>query len=407
MTINIRGNLLLVSILSFSFSCEYSKEMLDQLKTLHDEFEAATTFNDQKEVAERVKNLMTVSKEEAFSEAFANLWLNTKTGKYHFRHGNVISKVEIPSLMVERMKEANDKGYGIEPLNKFFTNLLRSEAIQYLGGNLYNMQKHINLVCDYVCQTYVDPRLYNDAIEAGYSDEKAGELATTYETPISTHGLILGKKVVNPMYSVKEKMWILDEDGNKKLVDRQRTSTIDEETGSVFTEEYPNSFNEDWLFAPAIYSNGEKFQTGDDKNIYYYRVGKISTLPSWGSVNCNSNAQCVKGFHLGGHAYINSWESSHNVTLNCLVHPMMIGAISNSEHVMRCLEFYPVSINTREENNRQIYFESDYLKSTDAQWEAWKVEAARVFQLSVDADIENMAEALTEQNQFVSAIESL
>ena len=407
-TINTLGDKIVGSYSGTPFSVEYSKERFDSMTELVDSLEDASDMDEARDIVESFKELTIISAKAMVESACENLFFNPANEKYYLQLTRkekgktitMVSSIPMPKTLVDRILSAVDKDHDVEPMIKFWTRLLRNPVIREQG----EMNRFATLLCDYVSATYVDPILEEQFLEQGYSESVARDYATIPQTPFTKEGLICTKKVVDPVFNSKVSEYTLDDNGRPVVSTKTDFQpTLDPLTGEMVEVEDPETFSEDWVFQPAIHLGGEKFACGSRKNVYIYMVGQEARLPSWESVNCNSNQGCVKGLHTGNQNYIKSWEHLNNVTLNCFVDPGEVGAVSQGEHVLRVRAFYPHSIKSREESNRQLYFSSDYAAQTDLVWEEDKKEAIERFEMTQreimaanNAEIKSVLDEMTE-----------
>jgi len=84
--------------------------------------------------------------------------------------------------------------------------------------------------------------------------------------------------------------------------------------------------------------------------------------------DCNGDPKqdCSYGLHVGSTKYVESFASSDDTILLCLVNPAHVVAVPNSDtSKMRVSEYFPISIVSRTDSKinaiQQSYFESDYI----------------------------------------------
>lgn len=314
----------------------------------------------------------------AFMQSTAN------PNKIYLAVNGKMSELEIPAKMKQLILRALEVGDSLKPITKFWISLLRNPIVR--KETTEAAQQRVNAIVEYVTLTHVDSVLAEEYEELGYSREEAAKLATVPQTPLTREGLIQCKKVV----AVEEdkmlyKFGYNDEGEVVRLLKTDVegvNAELDEETGEV-TIHQP-TFSEDWIFSPYIYKNGEKFYTGEQLG-YVYKIGQIARLENWDSVNTNMNASCVKGLHVGNQAYINSYENDRNATLDCLVSPLHIGAVSDGENVMRVLQFMPIAIRNRKVSNRNLYSSHNYSLHVENQWKKMAEEAVAQHSKEIEA----------------------
>jgi hypothetical protein len=232
---------------------------------------------------------------------------------------------------------------------------------------------------EFMNMEYVHPKLVEQFLEDGYSQEIAEDRARMYQVKITQEGLINGYKVS------REVLHAYDSETGE-VVDRyKRTFNIN--TGEIESEGLPEHV-EDRLFEPAIMGNGgDAFYceslSGDSTLGHHIKVGHVHRLPEWGMVNTDDSISCVPGLHVGGLNYINCYSGEiHNI----FVDPMYVGAIPNSvDGAIRCKEYFVHS--SLAGVNGSIYHSSKYAAKTD---EAWLVERE---------------EAIKESNEIIQSLQ--
>lgn len=389
LTFNIAGKNIVGSVNGEPFSTPYQKETWEKMKSANERFQKAESFDEAEKVFEQFKALLSgETKASSISKITENLVFDEKKNTYHLTKDGKVSPVAIPSIFVEKIKYAHDNDLPAEPIIKFLVRALRSHVVQ----NLDLADIFLKNLGNYVFKTFVDPILFKQFHEdGGYSEEVARELATVPQTPITMEGLLLTKKVVNPMYDRQRFMFIQDEEGNPKMILRDTVSqTIDEDTGVVTTHD--PEYAEDWVFEPAVMrQSGDAFRCGEGKDAplgHIIRIGQPMWLDSWDQVECSPYRTCSKGLHQGNQDYINHWENDQNVTLNMIVGPEDVGAVVDSEDVLRTKRGFPESIKNRNIPNRNMYHTSTYAAKLDSEWEEEKAAAVERFQEEYEKRVE-------------------
>ena len=82
--------------------------------------------------------------------------------------------------------------------------------------------------------------------------------------------------------------------------------------------------------------------------------------------NADPKVSCSEGLHVGATSYVESFAHTDSVVLVCLVNPMNVMAVPESDHSkMRVCEYYPFALATFEDRKvdiiEQKYFEYDYI----------------------------------------------
>ena len=358
---------IVVSCNGEEYTTNYSKQAFDDLMSLADTSEGIQKIEELDPLLEKVKEICSKESEKWINDLHEDLFKNFKTGKYHLRikkdkDGDIISSVPMPQALVRRIEESIDKKINISPLLKNWMLFLRNKK----ANNADFANKYFN----YIDMTYVMPDKKQEYLDAGYSEELATQLATTYQVKITNEGLINCYKVS------KEVDWkfVSDEDGNPKRVNLYE-KTFDPITGEIVGDSREDLKAEDRSFIPsmmrtsgdAFYCEGAK---GSGKLGHEIRVGAVHRLPDWSFVDCNDYRSCVKGLHVGGLYYIANYSGEiHNV----FVDPMHIGAIPNDNTgAIRCLQYFVHS--SMVAVNDSIYHSSTYAEKTNEQWEDIKKE---------------------------------
>lgn len=356
-----------------SYGVSYDEVKYTEMKRLEALANNANSVEELKTIIAEFEPLTKESYKDLVETKSDWVHVNKHTNKFYLRLPNgKISKKALPKSFVDRILESVDKKIDIMPLVKFWIRVLRSK--------LYSDAKAANTAW-YINQTYTNPALVAKFENDGLHSEVARARATTFQTPITQEGLLCTYKVVDEV----DWKWVLDENGEKKRVDRYAKS-IDEDSGLI-TLDKPK-YGEDFLFQPAVQHDGyDAFYSGD-KEGHLIRVGKTHWLDSWDKVDTNDHHSCVPGLHLGNQDYIRNYQTPGTVTLNCFVDPMDIGAVvKDNTGALRVRRFFAHSI--FQGTNRSIYHSSDYAKLTDDEYRKMLEEAiASTGELKATADDE-------------------
>lgn len=280
------------------FGVTYSEEKFKAMQELVEAIDNAATFKEALEICDKFSELTTEDLNEKMQTKCTDIYV-AKTGKYYLKIGNVISSVELPKALVDRINDSLDKGIDVQPLIKFWIRFLRNPKLR---SNKEVRSSFSERVFNYINAKYTNYDMIEKLIsEKGVSEEVATEMATTYQVKITKEGLLNTFKVSR---EITEK-YVLDEDGNKKLVDRYKgKATIDENTGVVVYEDLTPEFVEDRLFEPAVQGkSGDAFYCegviGFKDPGHFIKVGCVHRLPDWSYVDTNDYRSCVKGLHVG------------------------------------------------------------------------------------------------------------
>lgn len=386
------------SVAGVPFNVDYTKAKYKAMAAIEVSVANVKTMDEMNALIEQFKPLLVESVKAKIESAIDNIYVDEKTNEFFLYHNKVMSSVAIPQVLVDDMMYCLENDLPVTPIVKYWARLLRNPNIRSKSS----ATAWADLICRYTTLTFVSEPLKESLMEeGGYSEAIATEMATVRQTPFTMEGLISCKKVVNPLMDRTNYKFILDDEGNpKKVLRNSGTKTINEDTGEVTTEGSGPQFAEEWQFEPGVVGSGhEAFHCGDEGLGHVYKVGKEAYFESFDSVNCDHNASCVKGLHLGNQNYINSWETDSNMTLNCFVDPMDIGAVAGGDDVMRVKAFFPHSIKSRETDNKYLYHSSTYASKKDIEWSTFIAEAAKKFAVT-QADA--IAKADEEQNELAS-----
>lgn len=402
-TLNKSEDLIVGSIWGENFSVPYSEKRFKKMKSLYEEASEASTKNELDGIIEDFRSLTVISTRDSVATRIPDLLYSEDRNQYFLQTDDdgsiIISSIPLPKALIEKILEADDRGFDTQPMIKFWIRLLRNPLIV----ERKNAIAFANLVCNYVMKTFVDRKLEQKLIEEGLGELVAKERATFQQTPFTTEGLISTKKVVAHKFDISQYEWKLV-DGNKKLVLKGgMEKEIDPITGEEIEKEVL-FIAENQVYAPYIHQNGDNFFCGD-KLGYIYQVGKEARLPNWSMVNTNSRQSCSKGLHTGNQDYINGYEREHNTTLNCFVDPMDIGAVPDNEDVLRVLAFFPHSIKDREDANKQYYMSSHYAAITDARWAEYKKEAIKKFEADKNEILSKASKDVADLDQHLSELD--
>jgi hypothetical protein len=314
------------------------------------------------------------------------IYVNNSSKEYFLKQGDSISKVPMPASFVDRIITSFEKGIDVMPLIRFWTRLLRNPK--------FTLDK-AELICGYIANTYVDVEYLEELMDKeGVSYEVARERATSLQTPVTQEGLLCTYKVSREILH----KYIIDEEGNKKRVDRYTpTKTIDEVTGEITSKDNLPEFIEERIFEPAVVGQShDAFYCGDTLG-HIIKVGEVHRLDSWDQVDCRDYHSCVKGLHVGNLDYIRGYQHQSDAeTHNIFVDPMHIGAVTNDgSAALRVKQYFVHS--SFAGVNKSVYHSSTYAKLTDEEWAEMRKEAID----SLNAKLESKA------NKAVATIEHL
>ncbi|HMT01834.1 MAG TPA: hypothetical protein PKD00_00750 [Burkholderiales bacterium] len=347
-----------------TFNVTFTQELYDTLENLNMRLNGVTTMTDAQEIMIAVNDALSAQPVRNFSDlTYGFVVKSNLTGKHHLAiNGVIITQAVLPKAFVLDLEYAHSKGLNLLPMVKFML-LAIKRALRF--GNT-DISKWLSMQYNYLNKEFVDPIAYKSFIEKGFSEKIAAQKATVRQTPFTSEGLVLMKKVVSP---IDDRYKFVYENGEVKAVLRDGiTPSVNEFTGELSFED--TRYAEELHFEPVIMrKNGDPFYSGSTLG-HIVKVGKVTKLERWDQVNIDPYASCVPGLHVGNQDYIKSFENDSSVTLNVIVSPLDIGtvAINQSEDVMRVRQYFPTSIKGREETNKHFYHPSVYAKQTEADW---------------------------------------
>lgn len=350
------------------FGISYNEDIYKKMKNLEDKSNNVTSYKDLQEL---YKEFETLTKEDLTSKIEKhsdNIYVNKGTGEFFLKVKEKVSSVAMPKALVDRIIMSIEKNIDINPLIKCWTLWLRNPVLRGFSKEeqIDFSNRFFNFIdIQYTNENYVEKLME----EKGYSRSVAESMATTYSVKITQEGLIAAYKVSKEITT----RWRLDKDGNPEeySVYDSDEKTIDPISGLI-TSKQKELQNEDRIFKPAVWDNGDEFYCGENLG-YIIKVGETHKLPDWSYVNTNSNTSCVKGLHVGGLDYIRGYQQSGTETHNIFISPEKIGAIPNdNKGAIRCLEYFVKDAFSGV--NGSIYHSSTYGEKLDKEWENYKIE---------------------------------
>jgi uncharacterized protein YuzB (UPF0349 family) len=351
------------------FNLPFDEELYVSLKEKQAEY---NTFEDASSVPaweEEVKALLVEKEVDIIETACPDLIKDKKTGYYYVLVNGEMSKTSVPELLVEVILESVEKEISPEPIVKAWIRFLRNPNFT---------EEKAELFARYITAEIVDNDEVNRLIdEEGFTEEVAISRATYNDVAITQEGLIVCKKYAELI----TEGWEMDQKTNtpiKTPLYPQTPVVVDRITGEVSGgEDVLPEFAEELYFQPPVQrTNGDAFLCGDAKG-HVIQVGKKHTLESWDQVNCNDDSHCVRGLHVGGWQYVQSYQGLNCQLLECFVDPAEIGAICDihdgSDGAIRVREYF--TYGAVKGRTKGIYHSSNYAKMKDAEWEDYKVKA--------------------------------
>jgi hypothetical protein len=352
------GTAITGSVNGESFGITYTKAKYDAMKALEMEALAATTIDDVKAIIEEFLPLTKENFADKVMTACPYVFVDA-AGRFFLQWKGQTLSQQLPGALVDRILKSVEEDLEFLPLIKAWIRFLRNPNYSPAKGKLF---------ANYINKTYTDHAAARKLVEkSGFTEEVANNLATLYQTPITMEGLLCTYKVSKELTN----KYILDADGNKKVVSRY-VQTIDENTGIVSLSAPEHV--EDMVFEPAVQgTDGDAFSCLDMQGAgsegHIIKVGHRIVLKDWAMVNTKDTQSCVKGLHAGNLDYIKGYQSgSGKVTHNVFIDPAMIGAFTDDgSGAIRVKEYFVHS--SMDKVNRNIYHSSEYGKVTDAEYE--------------------------------------
>ena len=350
-----------------SFSVKYKEELYKQMQELSNKADKAETMDELRGILDTFDSLAVEDYTELIQDKCEHIYVNSTTGEFFLKTGDVVSNIPMPEALVERIYESMDMGLDFMPLIKMWTRWLRNPILwkkMKAGTGVEFSERFFN----FINLKYVHPVLFKELVEEkGLNEDVAAKKATMYQMKITKEGLLNGYKVSS------EVLHKFDAETGE-VVDRyKRTFNVD--TGEIESEGLPE-FVEDRVFQPAIMGeSGDAFYcegpNGYANPGHFIKVGCTHRLASWDQVNTNDHQSCVPGLHFGGLEYINRISGEiHNI----FVDPMHIGAVpDDNTGAIRCLQYFVHS--SLAGVNGSIYHSSTYAAKTDAEWAIARKEA--------------------------------
>lgn len=350
-----------------SFSVKYKEELYKQMQELAKKADRVETMDELRGILDTFDGLAVEDYTELIQDKCEHIYVNSTTGEFFLKTGDVVSNIPMPLALVERIYESMDMGLDFMPLIKMWTRWLRN-PILWKKMKAGKGEEFSTRFFNFINLKYVHPVLFKELVEEkGLNEDVAAKKATMYQMKITKEGLLNGYKVSS------EVLHKFDAETGE-VVDRyKRTFNVD--TGEIESEGLPE-FVEDRVFQPAIMGEGGDAFYCEGPNGYanpghFIKVGCTHRLASWDQVDTNDYNSCVPGLHFGGLEYINRISGEiHNI----FVDPMHIGAVpDDNTGAIRCLQYFVHS--SLAGVNGSIYHSSTYAAKTDAEWAIARKEA--------------------------------
>jgi hypothetical protein len=355
-----------------AFGVSFSEDRYNQMKALEKQANEAGTMAELKDILDAFEPLTHEDYKSVVESKSPYLSVNSVTNQFFLKYNQQISKEPLPQAFVDRILEATEKGLDVKPLVKCWARFMRNPN--------YSTQKAA-LFAFYINQKFTDPVRLQAFRKEGVADDRAVDMATTYQTPITKEGLICTYKVSK---EITEK-FVKDEsvEGGVKKVGKYDYE-VDEETG-LKTYANKDMEVEDRVFEPAVQgTSGDEFirQTSAGVEVgrgHKIKVGDVHLLADWKMVDCRDNVSCVKGLHVGNLDYIRGYQQKDTVTHYVFVDPMHVGAIVQDNTGALRVKQYMV-YKSYAGVNRSLYHSSEYSKLTDAEYDKLVQEAVTATQ---------------------------
>jgi hypothetical protein len=289
------------------------------------------------------------------------------TGEYFLTLEGFRSKQPLPEVLVKFIQESFDKDTDFMPIVKAWARLLANPRYNAKMGELFAK----NLEATYVDSDLVTELMTDEG--GGYSREAAVEMATYQDKAITQEGMVATYKVAD----IVTWEFIMEQDEDSKEWVKKRNPlfktlppVVDPTTGEVTTPEkmVKPDYLEDFLFTPAIWTNGDKFYSGK-KLGYVYQVGRMQRLPKNALRNLN-NTGGGGGLYTGGLQYISCYRSSASHVLTCFINPSDILSFQSEGLAIRVDALFPNNVWDEDESSlKSIYHSSDYAKLSETRLE--------------------------------------
>lgn len=360
------------------FNVPYCETVYAELKTDQELFETIETQEEFAEWTESVKARLVEKDQDIIETACPDLKKDPRTGKYFIVVEGAVSKKAVPQKLVDVILESIEKNIDPMPIIKAWVRFLRNPNFSADKAELF---------ATYITATIVDYDEVDRLVEEeGFNSETAKARATYNDVAITQEGQIVCKKYAE----LQTEGWTIDKETNKpvskSLFDKEE-DTIDPITGVITKGKtlFPEYAEELTFLPPMMGTSGDEFmcakrdEAANDENLgHVIKVGMKHTLKDWNQVNCNDYTSCVKGLHVGGWQYVQSYNGLNCQLLECFVDPMEIGALcdlNRGDGAIRVREYFVYG--AVEGRTKGIYHSSKYAAIKDAEWEEFKKEAIK------------------------------
>ena len=367
-TINVIEDKICGSYGDTPFTVDYDKQVYDQMQGLADTASKVESVEDYNNVLQQFALLTVVDYTKTIETKCEYIHINKATGEFFLKNAGVVSTIPMPEALVDRIFDSIDKELDFLPLVKMWTRWLRNPILRKKMKKGYG-NDFSSRFFNFVNMKYTHPKMKENLIEQGLTEEAAEKRAQMYQMKITNEGLLNGYKVS------REILHKFDAETGEEVDRYKRTFNID--TGEIEGDGLPEHV-EDRLFEPAMMGNGGDAFFCEGPNGYanpghFIKVGCTHRLEEWKQVNTNDTVSCVKGLHIGGLKYIAYYSGEiHNI----FVDPMHIGAVPcDTDGAIRCKQYFVHS--SLAGVNGSIYHSSSYAALTDAEWDQMRAEAVQ------------------------------
>jgi hypothetical protein len=266
--------------------------------------------------------------------AGSNKYLSFKpsTGEYFLQFEGNKSKKPIPKVLVRFIEESFDKDIDFTPILKAWLRLLDNPRYNNTMAELFS---------NYLSSNYIDKEEVSRLVNEEEIDHDLAVKMSTYpDIAITQEGLLATYKVAQQVTWEYKMEWSKEEEKFikvKKNILEPIVPELDAVTGDVNEDTVGKfkdpDFKEDYVFTPAIHSNGDKFFSNNVLG-YQYKVGETQMLPKDATrqlKNCFGGG----GLYIGGLKYVDGYSNSSNTTLTCLVNPSDILSFQDDGKAIR------------------------------------------------------------------------
>lgn len=347
------------------FGVTYNEEKYKAMKELETAANNAASVEEINSIIEQFKLLTVESYKELAETKCPYIYVNSMTNKFYLKLRDKVLKDPMPAEFAHRIIKSIDEGIDFLPMIKAYIRFMRNPNYSLKKGQLFS---------NYLGYTYTDQVAVQKAIDSGLSHDKAVELNTRIQTPITQEGLLVTYKVVTEL---KEK-WAL-KDGVKVRIPRWEP-TINEDSG-VITYAEP-LFAEERMYQPCMmHDGGDEFTCNDggyDNFGHIVKVGKIHALQNWSQVNTQDGVVGSKGLHAGNLDYIRGYQQHGTATMNVFIDPMHIGRFTNEgEGAIVAKQYFVYGV--LDKVNKGMYHSSAYAALGDTEYEDMLAESLKQY----------------------------